>query len=78
MTYKLNPILECITSPVTLVIDGKETIYSNGEEVSNLTLNLSYIIESISARDNSVVVMLKENDQQFNQNWIGEEAVSFV
>ena len=78
MTYKLNPQLRLIKAPVILVIEGMERRYNSGEELTTLIFDKNYIIDSISARDNKVVVTLKENDRQFNINWIGEEEVSFT
>jgi hypothetical protein len=78
MTYKLNPQLRLIKAPVILVIEGVEQCYGSGEELTTLTFDKNYIIDSISARDDRVVVALKENDRQFNINWIGEEEVSFM
>lgn len=78
MTYKLNPQLRLIKAPVILVAEGQEICYGSGEELTILTFEKNYIIDSISARGDKVVVTLKENDRQFNINWIGEEEVSFT
>lgn len=78
MIYKLNPQLKLIKGPVILVVDGAEKRYRSGEELTTLTFDKNYIIESIRAGDGSVVVTLKENNRQFNINWIGEEEVSFI
>lgn len=78
MTYKLSPQLRLITAPVILVVEGVERQYSNGEELTRLTFDKNYIIDSISARDCEVVVTLKENERKFSINWVGEEEVSFT
>lgn len=78
MTYKLNPQLKLIKAPVILVVEGQESCYESGEELTTLTFEKNYIIDSVNAIDNKVVVTLKENDRQFNINWIGEEEVSFM
>lgn len=78
MTYKLNPQLRLIKAPVVLVVEGVEQSYGSGEELTRLEFQKYYLVDSISARDGSVVVTLKENDRQFNINWIGEEEVSFT
>lgn len=75
MVYKLNPQLGLIKTPVIHVVEGVESQYSNGEELIPLTFDKNYIIDSISARDGSVVVTLKENK---HITWDGEEAVSFT
>ena len=78
MTYKLNPQLRLIKAPMILVVEGQESCYGSGEELTALSFEKNYIIDSISARDDKVVVVMKENDRQFNINWIGEEEVSFM
>lgn len=78
MTYKLSPQLSLIKAPVILLVEGEERQYSSGEELTRLTFDKNYIIDSISARDGSVVVTLKENDRTFNINWVGEEEVRFT
>lgn len=78
MTYKLNPQLKLIKAPVILLIDGQESSYGSGEELTTLTFEKNYIVDSVGARGGKVVVTLKENDRQFNINWIGEEEVSFM
>lgn len=77
MTYKLNPELRLIKAPVILVIDGKEQDYENGEKLMLLTFEKNYLVEAITAKDEHVVIMLKENDQVNTTNWAGEEVVSF-
>ncbi len=78
MTYKLPPQLRLIKAPVVFVVEGEERTYSSGEELTTLTFEKYYLVDSISARDGSVVVTLKENDRQFNINWVGEEEISFM
>ena len=78
MTYKLSPHLRLIKAPVLLVVDGVEKRYGSGVELTRLEFEKYYVVNSISAIDGSIVVTLKENDRQFNINWIGEEAVSFI
>ena len=61
-----------------LVVEGEEKRFSSGEELTRLDFQKYYLVDSISAIDGSVVVTLKENDRQFNINWVGEEEVSFT
>lgn len=78
MTYKLNPQLRLIKAPVIIVVEGQEKNYSCGEELTRLEFEKYYVVNSISARGNKVVITLKENDRTFNINWVGEEEVSFT
>ena len=63
MTYKLEPGLRKIQSPVVLVIEGMETRYPDGKAVTELTFDKSYLIQSVTARESSVVIQLMENEQ---------------
>ena len=78
MTFKLNPQLRVITAPVVLVIDGKERSYPDGESLTALEFDTRYLIDSITARDSTVVVTLKINNRVNDISWVGEEAVSFL
>lgn len=78
MTYKQKPKLKLIKAPIILVVGGEESYYKSGVEVANLTFEKNYVVDSISSREDKVVVTLKENERQFSINWIGEEEVSFI
>ena len=60
MTCKLNPALRKIQSPVVLVTDGAETVYQNGEALTELFFEARYDIASIAARDNTVIIRLQK------------------
>lgn len=76
MTYKLNPNLAKIESPVILIIDGIEHRCENGEAVTKLTFERNYLVDKITARDNLVVITLKLNGNINTVYWDSEEAVS--
>ena len=63
MTYKLNPALRKIQSPITLVIDGAETAYPNGAVLTEQIFEKRYTVESMTARDDRIVIELKEAPQ---------------
>ena len=77
MTYKIDPNVKLIACPVITVIDGKETLYENGAELSEADFDKYYVITRITARDNIVVLELEENKRINDITWVGEEAVSF-
>ena len=79
MTYKLNPEIRKITSPVILTFhDGAdEQRFPSGEALADAVFHKNYRIEAISARNDHVVLTVKENSAVNTMNWIGEEAVSF-
>ena len=60
MTYKLNPELRNIQSPVVLVIDDTVTEYPNGESLMELVFEKRYSVEHMRARDNKIVILLQE------------------
>lgn len=77
MTYKIDPNVKLIVSPVITVIDSKETLYDNGAVLSETTFDKYYVITRITARDSIVVLELEENKRINDLTWVGEEAVSF-
>lgn len=78
MTYKLNPELRVIKSPVVLVIDGEERSFPDGKALVGEVFDKNYVVASITARDDIVVIELEEGPASVVVNWIGEEAVSFM
>ena len=61
MTYKLEPSLEKIVSPVILVFpDGSRKEYPDGVSVRNQIFGVKYLIDSVRAAGNAVEVVLKE------------------
>lgn len=81
MTYKLNPELRKIQSPVVLVLpDGSETDYPNGRALTEITFTTRYFVQHITARDNKVVISLQEGPgtADNSESWAaGNEANSF-
>ena len=79
MTYKLNPGVRKIISPVTLIFsDGAdEQRFSDGTALADALFQKNYCMEAISAKDDHIVLTVKENGAVNSMNWVGEEAVSF-
>ena len=79
MTYKLNPEVKKITCPITIRFDGSGDVlgFENGIALADADFEKNYRIESISAKDNSIEITLREKDLVNVVNWVGEEAVSF-
>lgn len=78
MTYKLSPNFRLIKLPVILQINDEEKSYSDGETHTRLNFDQNLIVESITAREETIVITLKENAQMGVVNWIGEDSVSFI
>ena len=76
-TYKLNPDLKIITSPVVLCLPvGTQMQFANGKEAAESTFDTRYLLNTLHAEDCTVVITLKEA-KLLDINWTGEEAVSF-
>lgn len=77
MTYKLNPALSKILSPIILILpDGNKQEYENGNELVEAVFDKCYMVKSMKAVSNSIEITLMERTASV-MNWNGEEAVSF-
>lgn len=63
MTYRLEPGLSRIVSPVAIHLpDGKRIEYENGTEACEVTFNHKYVVENMRATDNKIEIKLLEAD----------------
>ena len=77
MTYKLEPGLSRVTSPVRLVFPtGEKKDYESGAEVTDAVFNQRYRVVEIRARGDVVEVVLDNVDAP-SVNWTGEEQTFF-
>ncbi len=61
MTYKIDPIVELISSPVTLVMpNGDEKRFTSGRLASIAVFKQRYVIDNITAVDNVVIINVVE------------------
>ena len=76
MTYKLSDsILGKIKGSFICIINGKETVYENPNDLMSQAFDKNYIIASIEAKNNQIVITLKENDiipNDLNADWAKE------
>ena len=79
MTYKLNPELKKIHAPIILrFLDGTTAMnFPDGEALTAAEFSKYYLVDSIHVENNTVFLILRENDTVPVVNWIGEDAVSF-
>lgn len=77
MTYRLDPEVRKITSPIILSFsDGREDErFQDGAALADAVFSRNYLIESLSAWNGSVVLTVRGNDQAAVMNWVGEETV---
>ena len=60
MTYRLNPIIECILSPVTIIFpDTGQKSYGSGAEAAADTFDKQFNIRNIRAEDSTVVIEME-------------------
>lgn len=73
MTYHLNPELEKIVSPITLILpDGEHLHFTCGIEATKDTFDKNYGIVEIRAVENTVEVTLFERTVP-NVSCVGDE-----
>lgn len=77
MTYKLNPAIKKIVSPVVIVFeDGHRREFSDGKSAASAIFDKHYIVTCIKAINDVVELTITENKGP-EINWIGEENISF-
>ncbi len=79
MTYKLNPDVSKICAPVIVRFASGEAEqrFPNGVALADAVFEKNYLTDSLTVENESVVLVLRENDRVNVINWNGEEAVSF-
>lgn len=75
MTYKLEAFIEKIKSPIVCVFGDKEVEYTDGMTLSKQIFDKYWLVDSISVRDEKIALVMKENKNINNVEWIGEDAV---
>lgn len=64
MTYKLEPSLARISSPVILILPGGEKKeYENGTEVCRAVFKHRYRVVEVRAIENKIKISLEESDE---------------
>lgn len=77
MTYKLEPGLNRISSPVVLILpDGKHMKFENGKMVSQALFDRKYQDIEFKANSNDIEIVLINMDSP-SISWIGEEQTFF-
>lgn len=64
MTYRLEPGLARIISPITLHFpDGEKMEFKNGQEAAEAVVENKYVVKEIQAVDSIIEITLKEPGQ---------------
>ena len=71
MTYKLEPILDKITTPILLKRGDVCRQYKNGKAVTEETFGEKYEIKSIKAEGNMIIVEIQQT------KLLNQECISF-
>lgn len=72
MTYKLNPLIKLFSSPVILRVgDGNapDQYFESGTQLAEETFDKNYLVESVCAQDNQIILTIKENKMINNMEW---------
>lgn len=77
MTYKLNPEIRKIISPIVMIFpDGTKQQYESGKAAADAVFDHKYLISTVRAVDNIIELKLVEQEAP-NMNWSGEATTSF-
>lgn len=77
MKYKLSYEVKKIKSRVLVKFEDNEATYESGAELADVEFDKYYLIDSITADNDMVVLTLVENTKINDINWCGEEQISF-
>lgn len=77
MTYKLNPEIRKILSPVVLIFpNGMKQQYTDGNAAAEAVFDHKYVVSTMCAEDGIIELKLVEQEAP-SINWNGEAATSF-
>ncbi|MBQ8698221.1 MAG: hypothetical protein IJ521_04395 [Schwartzia sp.] len=77
MTYKMNPGIAKMKSPVIVLLPtGEEMRFATGEEAAAADFDKHYVIAEITAKGDKLLVEVEEVGMP-QMNWAGEEATFF-
>lgn len=77
VTYRINQSVGIIKSPVDVLIGEHCLHFENGKELASAAFDKNYLISSITAKADHIVIILEENKRVNDISWVGKEAVSF-
>ena len=77
MTYKLNPEIRKIISPIVMIFpDGTKQQYGSGKAAADAVFDHKYLISTLRALNDAIELKLVEQEAPI-MNWSGESAASF-
>ena len=76
MTYKLNPVIEKIKSPVSIILPGGEKKeYESGAAACSAVFDKRYVIDAICPDGEKIEVVVKMPEEE--SDWIEENVKMF-
>ena len=76
MTYRINPDVELIKSPIVVHVEDRILLFDNGEALADEVFDKNFGISRIEIEQDRIAVYLEENKRINEITWVGEEAVS--
>jgi len=77
MKYKLSYEVKKIKSRVLVKFEDNEVEYESGTELADVEFDKYYLIDSIIAENDTIILNLVENTKINDISWCGEEQNSF-
>ena len=59
-TYYLDAEVKKIQSPIVLCINNEETVFSNGQALSQQSFEKRYVVQSVTAKGDRIVIVLND------------------
>ena len=77
ITYKLDPSVRVIQSPVTLKTTDTETAYENGSVLAAASLEKRYVVDSVTAEGGRIIICVSENTGTKEAGWADRKVSLF-
>ena len=77
MTYRVEQWVRKIISPITVKYQDNVMHLNNGSDLADYSFDRRYVISSVEADGETVIITLAENDCINDTNWVGEKQASF-
>lgn len=77
ITYKLDPSVRAIQSPVTLKTEDTEIFYENGAALAAASFGKKYAIDSVMAQSDRIIICVSENTGMKAADWTDRKVSLF-
>ena len=69
MTYRIEQFVRKIALPIIAEYEDYQNEYSSGNELADSIQDKPYVIESISAENDRIIIKLKQNQNINDTSW---------